>query len=204
MRKPERAVNELIKEFGLWFLIKEDFNSHARDWTRPGFRAMVVYRFGTWALGLRPYLVRAVVYRFNKVFQRYVRNHYGIEMSAKAKIGRRFQIGHQGAIVIHEFATIGDDCLIRQGVTLGAGIEFSVETAPTIGDRVAFGAGAMIIGKVRIGDDAKIGPNAVVMQDVPADATVMPPLARILPRPDLAPQARRTDTVTHVGERKVQ
>jgi serine O-acetyltransferase len=214
VRRPERISNELIRELGLWFLIKEDFNNHYRDWTRPGFRAMVVYRFGAWTRGLRSLVLMAITHRIYISLHRYIRNHYGIELSWRAKIGRRFHIGHQHAIVIHQWATIGDDCTVRQGVTLGVGAEFSPESAPVLGNRVDIGAGAMIIGKVRIGDDVRIGPNAVVMHDVPSNTSVIAPPARYLPRPaaqanspDGARPAKAQDanTVFHVNvERRSQ
>jgi serine O-acetyltransferase len=183
MTRPERIRNELVDEFGLWFLIKEDYACHFRDWTRPGFRAMTVYRFGTWARGLESFLLMAIFYSVYLRLQRYIRNSYGIEISAKSKIGRRLHIGHQNGIVVHEYATIGDDCRILQGATLGAGADFSQDTAPVLGNRVEVGPGAMIIGKVQIGDDVRIGPNAVVMHDVPANTSVIAPPSRFLPRP---------------------
>lgn len=165
---------------GLWSLVREDWVTHGRDWSRPGFRAMFMYRLGVWrmrrAVFIRP--IFSVLYRF---LHRYVRNHYGIELHYTATIGRRFFIAHQGAIVVHEYATIGDDCIIRQGVTIGAAGAYHIETAPRLGDRVHVGAGAMILGKVEIGDDAKIGPNAVVMQNVPTGAIATAAPARIIP-----------------------
>jgi serine O-acetyltransferase len=116
-----------------------------------------------------------------------VRNNYGIELYPSCQIGRRFQIGHQNGIVIHRFATIGDDCRVRQGVTLGrGGLERTKSTegfrtsAPVLGNRVDVGVGAIIVGKVRIGDDVNIGPNAVVLTDVPTGATVMAPMSKIM------------------------
>ncbi|GGE32459.1 serine acetyltransferase [Agaricicola taiwanensis] len=179
---------------GLKALIREDYRNHFSDWTRPGFRAIAVYRFGFWARGLKPGLKRRILVRLHLTAFRYVRNRYGIEIAATAKIGRRFHIGHQNAIVVHAHASIGDDCKIRQGVTLGVGglerdIDFS-KSGPVIGNRVDIGAGAMIVGKVTIGDDVNIGPNAVVMVNVPANSTVLGPPARILPRPAPAAEGK--------------
>ncbi|WKL57347.1 hypothetical protein Q1W73_17040 [Asticcacaulis sp. ZE23SCel15] len=191
-----RWENPLIEAVGLGKLIKEDFNQHHRDWTRPGFRALAVYRFGTWARSRTSKPVRMAASLLHLLLFRHVRNHYGIEISYKCKIGRRFEIGHQHGIVIHEYATIGDDCVIRQGATLGIGgitratpVE---ETAPVIGDRVDIGAGVMIIGKVTIGDDVNIGPNAVILSDVPANTTVLAPFPKILPRHTASPSADAT------------
>ena len=162
--------------------LKEDFNTHYRDWTLPGFRAIATYRLGVWANSQSGLRKKAAQFVYN-FLRRYVRNIYGIEIFATAKIGRRFHIGHQGGIVIHEYATIGNDCLVRQGVTFGAVLERDfVSNGPVVGDRVDVGAGAKIVGGVRIGDDVRIGPNAVVMTDIPANATVFAPVSKIMPR----------------------
>lgn len=187
MRKIE---SELMRTVGLRALIREDYEVNSRDWSRPGTRAVAVYRFGVWARSRKSTLTRIVFSAIHLVLMRFVRNVYGIEVSFNAQIGRRFRIGHQGGIVVHEFAIIGDDCTIRQGVTLGIGgverREVGPEFAPVLGDRVDIGVGAVIVGKVRIGNDVKIGPNAVVVTDVPDNTTVMAPPSRFLSRPKAA------------------
>jgi serine O-acetyltransferase len=103
---------------------------------------------------------------------RYARNHYGIELPASAVLGRRVVIAHQNGIVIHPNAVIGDDCVIRHNVTIGA-INFDlIDHAPKLGRGVHVGCGAVIMGPISIGDGARIGPNAVVITDVPAGASV--------------------------------
>jgi len=82
-------------------------------------------------------------------------------------------IEHQGAIVIHGDAEIGDDCIIRQGVTIGNRYLDRPFDAPRLGARVNVGAGAKILGPVSIGDDVRIGANAVVLSDVPSGATAV-------------------------------
>lgn len=173
---------------GLLKLIREDWITHGRDWTKPGFRAMLMYRLGVWRMGIRSRLLRAPFSLVYRLLHRRVRNSYGIELHYTSNIGRRLLIAHQGAIVIHEHAAIGDDCIIRQGVTLGAAATYSADDAPKLADRVSVGAGAMILGRVSIGDDARIGPNAVVMTNVPPNATATAAPARIIqpPRTDNA------------------
>jgi len=119
----------------------------------------------------------SVLYRF---LHRWVRNYYGIELHYTAKVGERVVIAHQGGIVIHEFAEIGNECVIRQGVTLGAAGQYLKGEAPKLGRGVTLGAGAVVMGNVKIGDGAKIGPNAVVMTDVPAGALAVAPPARVI------------------------
>jgi serine O-acetyltransferase len=168
---------------GFWSLVREDFAVNGADWTRPGFRAMFMYRFGVWRMGIRRRWLRVPCSALYRMMHRHVRNHYGIEVHYTARIGRRFRIAHQGAIVVHEFATIGDDCTIRQGVTIGAAAQYSVDEAPVLGDRVDVGAGAAIIGKVTVGDNARIGVNAVVMGNVPAGTTACAAPARVIKLP---------------------
>jgi len=180
VEQTERYIETRARPVGLWRLIKEDYVVNGCDWTRPGFRAMVMYRLGVWRMGIRLRILRApfsVLYRW---MHRRIRNRYGIELHYTTSIGRRFRIAHQGAIVIHEHATIGDDCTIRQGVTIGAAGRYSIHEAPTLGNRVDVGAGAIIMGKVRVGDDAHIGANAVVMTDVPPKGTAFAERARVI------------------------
>ncbi len=160
--------------------IREDWLYNGEEWTRPGFRALAMYRFGAWRMTIKSRLLRAplsVLYRF---LHRWVRNHYGIELHYTAKVGERVVIAHQGGIVIHEFAEIGNECVIRQGVTIGAAGQYLDGEAPKLGRGVTLGAGAVVMGNVKIGDGAKIGPNAVVMTDVPAGALAVAPPARVI------------------------
>ena len=84
---------------------------------------MVVYRLGYWRRGLA-FPWRQLLYVATVILQRYVRNHYGIELHPTAKIGRRLSFPHQHGIVVHHYARIGDDCSIRQGVTLCCATRF--------------------------------------------------------------------------------
>lgn len=175
------SVNEPeTPALGLWQQIKEDWIAHGRDWTRPGFRAVAVYRFGVWRMKLNPILLRAPFSILYRALFRKVRNTYGIELPYSAQIGRRVIIEHQSAIVIHGDCVIGDDCIIRQGVTLGNRYRERPLDAPKLGKRVNIGAGAKIFGNVTIGDDANIGANAVVLCDVPAGATAVGLPAKII------------------------
>lgn len=174
---------------GLFELIREDYRAHRRDWTMPGFRAVTVHRFGVWTRGLHPRLFRMPFSFIYNTLYRYVRNHYSIELPVSAKVGRRLVIGHQGGIVIHWLSQIGDDCTIIQNVTLGAASPETINRAPVLGNRVLVGCGAAIIGGVVIGDDVRIGPNAVVTMNIPAGSTVMAPPPRVVHLSRSAPPA---------------
>ena len=150
----------------LWTQIREDWVAHGRDWTRPGFRAVAVHRFGVWRMTVRPKPLRIPFSLAYRLLFRRCRNNYGIELPYSVELGRRVVIEHQGGIVIHGNSVIGDDCVIRQNCTLGIRRIDAPADAPILGAGVDVGAGAVILGKVRIGAGAAIGANAVVLDDV--------------------------------------
>ena len=155
---------------GLIALIREDWHAHGRDWTRPGFRALAVHRFGTWRMGVRAKPLRAPLSILYRMLERHCRNVYGIELPYSALVGRGVVIEHQGGIVVHGASVIGDRCIIRQNCTLGIRRMDALADAPILGEGVQLGAGAVVLGRVRLGDGAMVGANAVVMCDVPAGA----------------------------------
>ena len=97
----------------------------------------------------------------------------GIEIHPGAKVGRRFFIDHGMGVVIGETAEIGDDVLMYQGVVLGGVSLEKKKRHPTVGNNVVIGAGAILLGPIKIGDGAKIGAGSVVVKSVPPGATVV-------------------------------
>lgn len=97
----------------------------------------------------------------------------GIEIHPGAKIGRRLVIDHGTGIVIGETAELGDDCLLYQGVTLGGTGKDVGKRHPTLGNNVMVGSGAKVLGPFRVGDNARIASNSVVLRAVPDHATVV-------------------------------
>ena len=97
----------------------------------------------------------------------------GIEIHPGAKIGRRLVIDHGMGIVIGETAEVGDDCLIYHGVTLGGTGKDHGKRHPTIGNNVLLSCGAKVLGPFKVGDNARIAANAVVLTEVPPDATAV-------------------------------
>lgn len=153
--------------------IRDDWEVHARDWSRPGFHAIAVHRFGAWVeRELTGGMARPVLRWVHTLLFRFVRNFYGIELPSGTVLGRSVFIPHQSGIVIHANAVIGDECVIRQNVTIGTVSWERNHEAPTLGRGVRIGCGAAIVGPVRIGDGAHIGPNVVIVTDVPAGAWV--------------------------------
>lgn len=106
----------------------------------------------------------------------------GIEIHPGARIGRRFFIDHGMGVVIGETAEIGDDVMLYHGVTLGGRTRDSGKRHPTLEDGVAVGAGAKILGPVRVGARTVIGANAVVTKDAPADSVLVGVPAKPRPR----------------------
>jgi serine O-acetyltransferase len=116
-----------------------------------------------------------------RVLTQFTRFLTGIEIHPGATIGRRFFIDHGMGVVIGETTEIGDDVMVYHGVTLGGRSLQHGKRHPTIGNRVTIGAGAKILGPLRVGDDSAIGANAVVTRDVPAEsiATGIPAVIRL-------------------------
>ena len=127
--------------------------------TYPGVHAVWNYRIAHW-------LWRHRIKLLAKVFSNRARRRTGIEIHPAAKIGRRFFIDHGIGVVIGETAEIGDDVMLYHNVTLGARRFATGKRHPTIGNRVTIGAGAKILGPVKIADDARISYNSVILDDV--------------------------------------
>jgi len=106
----------------------------------------------------------------------------GIEIHPGAQIGRRFFIDHGMGVVIGETAEIGDDVLMYHQVTLGGTSLEKTKRHPTIGNNVLIGMGAKVIGPIILGDNVRVGANAVVTKDVPANSTVVGVPAKVVKR----------------------
>lgn len=161
----------------MWQLIKEDINCiFDRDpasrhvfeimTSYPGVHAILFHRLNHWLWNKKlKWLSRFLAY-----FARWIT---AIEIHPAAVIGRRFFIDHGIGVIIGETAEIGDDVTLYQGVTLGGRKISSGKRHPTLGNNVIVGAGAKILGPFKVGDNARIGSNAVVLEEVPKGATVV-------------------------------
>lgn len=143
----------------------------------PGLHAIIFHRMShrLWGLGLK------WAARFLAHIGRWLT---GIEIHPGAKIGRRFFIDHGVGVVVGETAEIGDDVTLYQGVTLGGTSSSKGKRHPTLGNGVVVGAGAKILGPFRVGNDARVGSNAVVLKEIPDGATVIGIPGRIVKRRD--------------------
>jgi len=161
----------------LWQLIRSDFRAiFERDpaatnrfevlLTYTSFHAVFFYRIAHTLVELGiPVLPRLI-----STIARFLS---GVEIHPAAQIGPRFVIDHGTGVVIGETTEIGDNCLLFQGVTLGGTGKEHKKRHPTLGDHVVVGAGAKILGSMRIGSYTKIGSNAVVLSPVPDHCTVV-------------------------------
>lgn len=144
--------------------------------TYPGLHAIILHRMNhwLWTHGLK------WISRVSSMLTRWMT---GIEIHPGARIGRRFFIDHGMGVVIGETAEIGDDVQLFHGVTLGGTSSNTGKRHPSLGDNVTVGAGAKILGPIRLGNDVKVGANAVVLKDVPNQATVVGIPGRIIRNP---------------------
>jgi serine O-acetyltransferase len=165
---------------GARLIIVEDLKAQREGLLGLGFWALAVYRFGHARFVVKNRYLRLPWTMLYIVLNKIVEVLCGICIGATANIGRRLSIEHHGCIVVHGATVIGDDCLIRQGVTIGNAGYQDPMGAPVIGNRVEIGAGAKIIGRIHIGDEVIIGANAVVVRDVPSRAVVVGVPARII------------------------
>ncbi|MCK9252604.1 MAG: serine O-acetyltransferase [Clostridiales bacterium] len=131
-----------------------------------GYHAVRMHRLAHW---MQKHHMRCIARGISQL----ARFLTGIEIHPGAKIGRRLFIDHGMGLVVGETAEIGDDCTLYHGVTLGGTGKDKGKRHPTLGDRVLVGAGAKILGPFRVGDDAMIGANSVVLHEVPDGATVV-------------------------------
>ena len=132
----------------------------------PGFHALLLHRIAhklwVWKIPVIPRMISTISRFFT-----------GIDIHPGATVGRRFFIDHGMGVVIGETTEVGDDCLLYQGVTLGGTSSKAEKRHPTLGRGVVVGAGAKVLGNIKIGNYAKIGAGSVVINDVPDHATVV-------------------------------
>jgi serine O-acetyltransferase len=134
--------------------------------TYPGIHAILFHRIShrLWVLKIK--LLAKIIAYISRIIT-------GIEIHPGAQIGQRFFIDHGMGVVIGETAIIGDDCTLYHGVTLGGTTWKKGKRHPTLGNNVVIGAGAKILGPITIGNNSKIGSNAVVVNNIPENTTAI-------------------------------
>lgn len=132
----------------------------------PGFQAVLMHRVARVFYRIKLFFVARLISQINRFIT-------GIEIHPGARIGRGLFIDHGIGVVIGETSEIGDFCTIYHGVTLGGTGKEKGKRHPTIGNNVLISAGAKILGAIKVGDNARIGANAVVLRDVEGNTTVV-------------------------------
>ena len=174
----EAAADRRVKEPSLFQLMREDTQAaFERDPAAESKSDIVLFSTGTrivWAYRRHHWLWTHGMRRLALWLAKRMRRKLGVDIHPAARIGRRLTIDHGMGVVIGATSTIGDDCMIYQGVTLGmTGKQMGGKRHPDLGDNVLVGANATILGDIHVGDGAKVGAGAVVVRDVPAGATAV-------------------------------
>ena len=141
--------------------------------TYPGVHALILHRLAHFLWSIKLKLIA-------RIFSHLARILTGIEIHPGAQIGRRFFIDHGMGVVIGETAIIGDDCTLYHGVTLGGTTWKKGKRHPTLKNNVVIGAGAKVLGPITLGNNSKVGSNAVVVTDIPNDSTAVGIPAKIV------------------------
>ena len=139
----------------------------------PCFKAMIYYKISHYFYKKKHFLIARYISEKAK-------RKTGIEIHPGATIGKGLFIDHGTGVVIGETAIIGDNVTMFHGVTLGGTGKEKGKRHPTVGNNVFIGCGAKLLGNITIGDNAKIGANAVILKDVPQSATAVGIPGRIL------------------------
>lgn len=138
-----------------------------------GFKAVRAYRRANW-------FFRHDMKFIARFISQRARRRTGIEIHPGAKIGKNLFIDHGMGVVIGETAVIGDDCTLYQGVTLGGTGKDHGKRHPTLGNNVMVSAGAKVLGPFKVGDNSRIAANAVVLSEIPPEATAVGVPARVV------------------------
>ncbi len=145
----------------------------------PMVHAVLVFRLRDW-LRHQTVLFRIALAPVAIFLDYRMRSTWGIEIHRGARIGKGLLIVHQGGIFISSQSVIGENFTVAHDVTIGTGGKGPRDGAPIIGDNVTINAGAKVYGKIRIGNNARIGPNAVVNRNVPDNALAHTPPTTII------------------------
>jgi serine O-acetyltransferase len=161
--------------------IQADLASYDGKWGSQGFWVMIVYRFGRWRYSIGNRVVRKPLSLLYRILYKTVQILTGIELPCEVPVGTNFRIDHFGDIIISGYASFGNDCIIRNGVTVGLK-NIEEKAAPRIGNNVNIGTGAKILGNITIGNNVDIGANAVVIASVPDNSIAVGIPAKIIPK----------------------
>lgn len=150
------------------------------QWFEPSLWVVIVYRWGRWIEQRRWRAARFLLLTIYVPVFGVVTLLTGIQLPRHAQIGAGLRIWHFGCVFVHASVRIGKYCTLRHGVTIGN--RCSENDVPTLGDNVDIGAGAKILGAIKIGNNVSVGANAVVISDVPENHIAVGIPARAIPK----------------------
>ena len=137
-----------------------------------GLWAVMVYRFGRWVRCIKVPILSHLLKILAFLLFKLTEIVSGISLPASAEIGKGFYVGHFGYIVLHSDVKMGENCSVVSGVLIGT-LGLGKTGVPVMGNNVYIGAGAKILGGIKIGNNVKIGANSVVLTDIPDGATAV-------------------------------
>jgi serine O-acetyltransferase len=171
------------------YLIEQDLLRYGRK-RKFGFATFFRFMFVEFVPGIRFSIIfrlcqyyrkkNRLLFYFYFLWLRRIRVKYGIDVSYRTKIGKGLYIGHFGGICIHGDSVLGENCTLSQGISIGVLNRGPKAGCPILADRVYVGPGAMIFGRIHVGNDVLVGVNAVVSFDVPDGSIVAAPAAQIV------------------------
>jgi serine O-acetyltransferase len=158
--------------------LRKDYARHGGSLLSLSFWTMATFRFGRWSFARRTWIGRKITSMVYTVLALFIEMATGNTIDRTLVVGTGFHLIHSGNIRIHPNCVIGDRCGIMHDVTIG--MDMDGKSSPILGDDVFIGAGAKVLGDVRIGDGARVAANSLVLVDVPPGATAIGVPARVL------------------------
>lgn len=159
-------------DISFWDLIREDYLTNDASLTHQGFLMLLIHRFGNWRMSVRWRLARIPLSLLYRILNKLTQLFFGMKLDYTVEVGRRVKLEHFGGMILGA-RKIGNDVILRQNTTLGIRSVDDLKAKPIIGNNVDIGAGAVIVGNIRIGDNCIIGANSVVYTSVPANSVVV-------------------------------
>ncbi|WP_201353792.1 serine O-acetyltransferase [Hydrogenimonas urashimensis] len=148
---------------------------------QPGLHAILIFRFGNW-IYKNNIFIKLIFSPIYLLFNFIINSLWGISIEKGAIIGKGFRIGHYGGIFINNASVIGDNVHISQDVSIGVSGQGSKRGCPIIGNNVYIAPGAKLFGKIKIGNNVKIGANAIIYKDIPDNCYVVCDCLKIIER----------------------
>lgn len=164
--------------------ILQDIKAYKKNgrfhWEEVSLICVVLHRIGHYIVSIQIRPIRVLLSIIHYPFFLFFNTILGIYLPRSAKIGGGLRIYHHGCIILNPDTIMGENCVLRQGVTIGT--KKSDHDVPVIGNNVEFGAGCKVLGSIKIGNNVIIGANAVVLCDVPDNCIAVGIPAKIYPR----------------------